>query len=101
MAMIQEAGGEAATRLSQARSNRWSRHMGERARAIRREGELAAYRAAPAAFLADRLLAAWVTATKDARVFVVPESLDVRIDQTEINQSLDFRSSDDSEGASQ
>lgn len=101
MAMIQEAGGEAATRLSQARSNRWSRHMGERARAIRREGELAAYRAAPAAFLADRLLAAWVTATQDARVFVVPESLDVRIDQTEINQSLDFRSSDDSEGASQ
>jgi regulator of protease activity HflC (stomatin/prohibitin superfamily) len=101
MAMIQEAGGEAATTLSQARSNRWSRHMGERARAIRREGELAAYRAAPAAFLADRLLAAWATATENARVFVVPESLDVRIDQTEINQSLDFRSSDDSEGASQ
>lgn len=101
MMMIQEAGGEAATTLSQARSSRWSRHIGERARAIRRDGERAAYNAAPNAFMADRLLAAWVTATRSARVFVVPESVDVRIDQTEINQSLDFRSSDDSEGASQ
>ncbi len=101
MTMIQEAGGEAATTLSEARARRWSRHMGERARAIRREGELAAYNAAPNAFMADRLLAAWAIATEQARVFVVPENVDVRIDQTEINQSLDFRSSDDSEGASQ
>lgn len=101
MAMIQEAGGEAATTLSEARSRRWSRHIGERARAIRREGELAAYNAAPNAFMAGRLLEAWANATKEARVFVVPENVDVRIDQTEISQTLDFRSSDDSEGASQ
>ncbi len=100
MSMIQQAGGEAASTLSRARSDRWSRHLGERARAIRREGELAAYRAAPSAFLADRLLAAWAEATRSARVFVVPESVDVRIDQTEVGQTLDFRS-DDSEGGSQ
>lgn len=100
MAMIQEAGGEAASTLSRARSDRWGRHLGERARAIRREGELAAYRAAPQAFLADRLLAAWAIATRGSRVFVVPESVDIRIDQTEVGQTLDFRS-DDSEGDSQ
>jgi regulator of protease activity HflC (stomatin/prohibitin superfamily) len=100
MAMIQQAGGEAATTLSRARSDRWRRHMGERGRAIRREGELAAYNAAPNAFLADRLLAAWGTATRTARVFVVPDSVDIRIDQTEISQTLDFRS-DDTQGADQ
>jgi regulator of protease activity HflC (stomatin/prohibitin superfamily) len=99
--MIQEAGGTAATTLAQARSARWSRHLGERARAIRREGELAAYNAAPNAFMADRLLAAWVEATKQARVYVVPESVDVRIDQTEISQTLDFRPADETEGANQ
>lgn len=100
MTMIQQAGGQASTTLSQARSDRWRRHMGERARAIRREGELAAYKAAPSAFLAERLLTAWGTATRSARVFIVPESVDIRIDQTEVSQTLDFRS-DDSEGASQ
>lgn len=89
MDLILNSGGEAATIISTANANRWKRHMGERARAIRSEGQIAAYRAAPRAYRIDAYLIALRDAAQAARVWIVPfQSVRVRMDSTEVQPDI-------------
>ena len=89
MDLILGAGGEAATIISDANARRWARHMGERARAVRSEGQLAAYRAAPRAYKMGVYLDAMREAMRDVRVWVTPfENLRIRTDFSEIQPDI-------------
>lgn len=70
--LIVDAGGEAATLISEARAYRWERHMGERARVVRSRGQIASYRAAPQVFRATKYLEALAEAARDSRVYITP-----------------------------
>jgi regulator of protease activity HflC (stomatin/prohibitin superfamily) len=89
MDLIIGAGGEAATIISNANARRWARHMGERARAVRSEGQLAAYRAAPRAYKMSVYLDALHDAMRDVRVWVTPfDNLRIRTDFTEVQPDI-------------
>jgi len=63
--------------------------MGERARAERSEGQLAAYRAAPRAYKTGIYLDALRDAMQGVRVWVTPfENLRIRTDFTEIQPDI-------------
>ena len=66
------AGGEAAQLVSEARADRWRKHIAARSLAASREGLTAAYNAAPLAFRVDRYLAALREGLADRRVQIVP-----------------------------
>lgn len=89
MDLIVGAGGEAAQIISTASARRWQRHMGERARAERSEGQLAAYRAAPRAYKTGLYLDALRDAMQGVRVWVTPfDNLRIRTDFTEIQPDI-------------
>ncbi len=88
---ILAAGGEAARTIAQARADRWRRHMGARSRAVRSEGQIASYTAAPAFYRIQAELDAWWAAAKESRVFIVPEGVSIAYDGTEIYQELSFQ----------
>lgn len=69
-ALLARAGGQAADTILAARADRWERHMGERGRAVRHEGLVQAYRAAPQVFKADAYFAALREMAADARVYI-------------------------------
>jgi hypothetical protein len=69
-ALIQEAGGKAATIILQAAADRWRMHMGERTRLADYQGQLGTYRANPALFRASHYLESLRTALADARIFI-------------------------------
>ncbi|HEX8877921.1 MAG TPA: SPFH domain-containing protein [Phycisphaerales bacterium] len=78
--LLDQAGGRAATMIAQAKSERWARHMGERARAVRYSGLLESFKAAPELFKASLYFDALRTALADARLFVTSDRLpDLRI----------------------
>jgi len=68
--LIDEAGGEAASLLLQARADRWTKHMDVRGRAVRHAGRVAMYRAAPRVYLASLYLDALRDAVDDSRLFI-------------------------------
>jgi protein involved in polysaccharide export with SLBB domain len=68
--LIQRAGGAAAATILQASAERWSRHMGERARLTSYQGQIDAYRAAPAIYRASLYLDALRDIMKNARVYI-------------------------------
>ena len=70
--LIASAGGEAATLISEASADRWTRHMRARSRAVTSEGLLASYRAAPLPFRVGRYLSAMREGFADARVWIIP-----------------------------
>ncbi len=72
MERIESAGGEAAAMLSQAKAARWQRSIGERAKAVRSEGQIASYRAAPLAYKAGVYLDALRVAARGAKVYISP-----------------------------
>ncbi|MBY0112835.1 MAG: hypothetical protein K2Y21_08440 [Phycisphaerales bacterium] len=77
---LDQAGGKAATMISQAKSERWMRHMGERARAVRYAGLLESFKSAPELFKASLYFDALKTALADTRLFVTSDKLpDLRI----------------------
>lgn len=88
---ILAAGGEAARKIAQARADRWRTHMGARSRAVRSEGQIAAYLAAPAFYRIQTELDAWFDAAKESRVFIVPEGVSIMYDGTEVYQELSFQ----------
>ena len=69
-ALLARAGGQAADTILAARADRWERHMGERGRAVRHEGLVEAYRAAPSVFKADAYFGALAAMAADARVYI-------------------------------
>jgi membrane protease subunit HflK len=69
---IEEAGGEAASRIAQASARRWERHMGARSKAEKHVAQMAAYGAAPEYFRAERYFLALASALQNSRLFLTP-----------------------------
>ncbi len=68
--LLETAGGDAAVLIASARSDRWDRHMNARGDAIRHDGRVALFRAAPAPYIAQQYLKAIADAVADARLFI-------------------------------
>ena len=89
MALIVEAGGQAAIAISDARKDRWVRHMGQRARATQYMGQIESYRAAPLAYTTNLYLNALSEMLQNGRIWIsnfkVPT---INLDQTEINPEI-------------
>lgn len=78
--LIESAGGAAAEALAQARADRWKAHMGTRGMAIRHQGQLAMYDAAPEYYRASIYFEALKTAMAKQRVYITSEDVpDLRI----------------------
>lgn len=72
MTLIERAGGEAASMISRAGAARWQRSIGERAKAVRSQGQIASYRAAPRAYKAGLYLDAIRGGARGAKVYISP-----------------------------
>ena len=89
MSLIVDAGGRAAAAISDARKERWVRHMGQRARALRYQGQVKAYQAAPRAYVTRLYIDTLVESLRDARVWITPfENPSVQLDQIETNVDI-------------
>jgi membrane protease subunit HflK len=75
MTLIEQAGGQAASILAQAKTQRWQRAMGARAAAVRSEGQGASFRAAPGAYKAAEFLAALRSAASGAKVYITSNKI--------------------------
>ncbi|TVQ33308.1 MAG: hypothetical protein EA376_02945 [Phycisphaeraceae bacterium] len=69
-ALMETAGGEAASKIQQARADRWERQMSARVMHTRQAGREALYNASPAFYTAHLYLDALRNATRDARLFI-------------------------------
>ena len=74
-ALLSEAGGDADAIIQAARADRWNRHMGERGRAARHVGRVAAYRAAPTLYRTQEYLDKLAEVMRAARVYLVPSDI--------------------------
>lgn len=87
--LLESAGGDAAVLIASARAERWERHMQARGRAIRHNGRVELFRAAPAPYLAQRYLATISEAVAQARLFVTAlEDPSVRFNFEELESNL-------------
>jgi regulator of protease activity HflC (stomatin/prohibitin superfamily) len=78
--LLDQAGGRAASLIAEAKSERWVRHMGERARAVRYGGLLESFKSAPELFKASLYFDALKIALADTRLFITSDKLqDLRI----------------------
>jgi len=79
--LIESAKGSAASLLSKAAADRWERHMGDRGRAARYEGQLALYTASPLLYRTNLYFDAMKSAMRGSRLYVTSEEIpDLRID---------------------
>ncbi len=87
--LLESAGGDAAVLIASARSERWQRHMLARGRAIRHNGRVELFRAAPGPYIAQRYLATISDAVAQARLFVTALSdPSVRFNFEELESNL-------------
>jgi len=87
--LLETAGGDAAVLIASARSERWQRHMLARGRAVRHNGRVELFRAAPAPYIAQRYLATISDAVAQARLFVTALSdPSVRFNFEELESNL-------------
>jgi hypothetical protein len=96
--LLQSAGGSAASALSQARADRWRKHMTARRNAVRYRGQLAVYEAAPEVFELSLYFDALRDIMKQSRLYIVPDMPGLRIDMDlkERDMGVDlFRTKDD------
>ncbi len=78
--LLEKAGGSAAALVAQAKAERWTRHMGERGRASRYRGQIAAYEASPVVFQAAEYFDALRAAMSGSRVYIVSDKVaDLRV----------------------
>ncbi|HVZ92982.1 MAG TPA: SPFH domain-containing protein [Phycisphaerales bacterium] len=88
--LITNAGGEAASLIADARAYRWERHMSLRSQAVRADGRVASYRAAPLYYKAAEFVEAMRTALKQTRVIISPfpnPRIDLNKEESEPNIS--------------
>jgi regulator of protease activity HflC (stomatin/prohibitin superfamily) len=74
-ALIEAAGGAAASKLAEASASRWEKHMGDRGRASRYAGQLALYRAAPKIYRATLYFDAMKESMAGSRLYVVSDKV--------------------------
>lgn len=79
VALIQEAGGEAAGLINKASADRWARHMGERARLAAYQGRIGSYRAAPAIYRAFMYFDVLKESIGEARLYITDPVTDLRM----------------------
>ena len=77
--MLDMAGGRAAQILSQARMERWAKHMGARGRAARFQGQIVAYEAQPQVYRASVYFDSLAKMFDGSRLFVTSDLLDVTV----------------------
>lgn len=89
MELIEQAGGQAASILAQAKTERWQRAMGARAAAVRSEGQGASFRAAPGAYKAIAFLEALRQSASGAKVYITPfQTLEVQSNLEDIQPDV-------------
>ena len=89
MDRIIEAGGGSASVISKARADRWGRALGERAKAVRIEGQTASYRAAPLAYKTAVMLEALRQGAFGNKVYISPiPGLRVRFNDEQVEPDL-------------
>lgn len=87
--MIAEGGGNAAQLVSEARAERWERHMSARARFAQKNGLLMSYRASPLAYRAISYTTALRQSLSRARVYITPDNaFNVTINQEEVDPGI-------------
>jgi len=78
--LLEQAGGSAAQAVAEARADRWTRHMGERGRSSRYQGQIASYKAAPELYKASIYFDAMKIAVRDSRLFLTDDRVpDLRV----------------------
>ena len=78
-ALLDRAGGNAASLIHRASASRWTKHMAERGRAARYQGQEVAYLASPEIYKAGLYFDALKQAMKDARTYITPPDIQVRL----------------------
>ena len=87
--LLETAGGDAAVLIAAARADRWDRHMSARGRAIRHNGRVDLFRAAPEPYIARRYLETISSAVSSARLFITAfERGDIRFNFEELESNL-------------
>lgn len=71
VSLLEQAGGSAAATIADARAYRWQKHMLERGRAERQEGEVALYNAAPQVYKAKVYFQTLAQLMTGGRVYIV------------------------------
>ena len=69
--LIGQAGGKSASTLAKASAERWQKHMSARGRALRYDGQVAMYEAAPMVFLSRQYFDAMTKLTEGSRMYIV------------------------------
>lgn len=87
--MLDSAGGKTASTIAAAKGFRWERHMGDRARATRYAGQLAAYNAAPELYRAAAYFDTLRDALANARVYISSPNVDVRVELQDRESGMD------------
>jgi len=87
--LLETAGGDAAVLIAAARADRWERHMRARGRAVRHNGRVALFRAAPEPYIASQYLETIAAAVGDARLFITDFARgDIRFNFEELESNL-------------
>lgn len=79
-AKLETAGGETGSLLAQARAERWEKHMRERGRAARLEGQNALFEAAPDVYRARLYFETLASVIAGSRLYIVSDDVGRRID---------------------
>jgi len=88
--LLDDAGGEAAVTILQARADRWDSLMRHRADAEQQESRIAAYRAAPPVYLARMYFDALRESIKGTRLYITTsDEVQVEFDLTEVQANID------------
>lgn len=88
--LLEEAGGESASRIARASAERWERHMADRGRAALYQGQLAAYRASPLYYQSSLYFKALRSGLERARVYITSPDVSVRFMLEEPEQTTVF-----------
>lgn len=95
--LLMQAEGKASIVIAQAKADRWTKHMGARARAARYQGQLAAYAAGKNIYLAQMYFNTLHDVLSNARVYITPDQsipLEIRWDlMDEVDKGNVFNSS--------
>lgn len=97
--LLDRAGGKAAAAVQQASATRWTKHMSERARASRYQGQVESYRAAPTIYMAGLYFDALKSAMRDARTYITSPDVYMRmqLEDTDTGVAV-FNPGEDDEG---
>lgn len=87
--LLDAAGGATAGTIASAKAFRWERHMGDRARATRYAGQLAAYQAAPDLFRASAYFDTLRDSLANSRLYISNSNVDVRVELQDRESGID------------